>query len=119
MVGPNPSAPSRGYAPPGGRPGPGNPYAVPVRHVPPRRTVSSGIIGVLGTLAAIVVIAVVALSAFGTHGGAGGTASGGVAHRASRSAATASPLYKTGGLVPVDCRLPRIVPASAPSMKTF
>jgi predicted metalloprotease len=119
MVGPNPSVPSRGYAPPGGRPGPGNPYAVPVRHVPPRRTVSSGIIGALGTLAAIVVIAVVALSAFGTHGGVGGTASGGVAHRASRSAATASPLYKTGELTPVDCRLPRIAPGSAPSMKTF
>jgi uncharacterized protein len=119
MVGPNPSVPSRGYVPPGGRPGPVNPYALPVRHVPPRRTVGSGIVGALGTLAAIVVIAVVALSAFGGEGGADGTAPGGATRRASRSAATDNPLYKTGELTPVECRLPRIVPDSDPSMKRF
>jgi uncharacterized protein len=81
--------------------------------------IAGGIVGALGTLAAIAVVAVVALSAFGTHGGAGGTVSGGVARHASRTAATANPLYKTGELTPVGCRLPRIVPGSAPSMKGF
>src|SRR4051812_12132507 len=119
MVGPNPSVPSRGYPPSGGRPGPVNPYALPVRHVPPPRSVSSGIVAALGGLAAIVVIAVVVFAAFGTASGTGGPASGKVAHGASRSAATASPVYKTSELTPVNCRLPRIVPDDAPSMKGF
>ena len=119
MVGPNPSVPSRGNVPPGGRPGPANPYALPVRHVPARRSVGSGIVEALGSLAAIVVIAVVAFSVFGSDRVGDGATSPGVPHRASRSAATANPLYKTGELTPVSCRLPRIVPDSAPSMKGF
>src|SRR4051794_35008885 len=120
MVGPYQSVPPRGAAPPGARPGPANPYALPVRYVPPRRSVSSGLIGALGMVAAIVVIGVVAFSAFGGgDGGLGGSASGGVAHRASRSAATDNALYKTGELTAVECRLPRIVSGSGASMKDF
>lgn len=71
-------------------------------------------------VAAIVVIGVVAFSAFGGgDGGIGGSASGGVAHRASRSAATDNPLYATGELTAVECRLPHIVPGSGASMKGF
>jgi predicted metalloprotease len=75
---------------------------------------------VLGTVAAIVVIGVLALSAFGNgDGGIGGTPGGGTARSASRAAAVDSPLYATGALTPVGCRLPRIVAGSNLSMKAF
>ncbi|HEU5156921.1 MAG TPA: neutral zinc metallopeptidase [Streptosporangiaceae bacterium] len=119
MVGPNPSVPPRGYVPQGGRPGPANPYALPVRYSPPRRSAGSGVVGALGAVAAVMVIGVVALSAFAGDGGDDGTASGGVARRAGRATATGNPLYKTGELRPVPCRLPRIVPGSGASMKGF
>jgi uncharacterized protein len=107
-----------GY-PPGG-PGQANPYALPVRYVPPRRSIAGGIVGALGTVATIVVIGVLALQGFGNgNGGAGGGSGGGTTGRASRTAATNNPLYKTGSLTPVDCRLPRIVAGSNASMKIF
>jgi predicted metalloprotease len=78
------------------------------------------VVGALGTVATIVVIGVLALSAFGSgDGDIGGTPGAGAQGRASRSAATGNPLYETGALTPVACRLPRIVAGSNVSMKSF
>jgi predicted metalloprotease len=70
-------------------------------------------------VAAIVVIGVVALAVMGGGDDGSGTASGGAARRVSRSTVTANALYQTGSLTPMECRLPRIVPGSGRSMKTF
>src|SRR5918992_2969244 len=97
-----------------------NPYALPVRYLPRRRSVSGSVVGALGTVATIVVIGVLALSAFGSgDGDIGGTPGAGAQGRASRAAATGNPLYETGALNPVACRLPRIVAGSNVSLKSF
>jgi predicted metalloprotease len=96
-----------------------DPYALPVRYLPPRRSISGSVVGVLGTVAAIVVIGVLALAAFGGGNGGIGSSGGGTTSRVSRSAAVDSPLYRTGTLTAVGCRLPRIVAGSNLSMKAF
>jgi predicted metalloprotease len=107
-----------GYAP--GGPGQANPYGLPVRYVPPRRSLAGGIVGALGTVATLLVIGVLALQTFGGgNGGVGGNPGSSTTGRASRTAATSNPLYKTGSLTPIECRLPRIVAGSNVSMKSF
>jgi predicted metalloprotease len=119
MVGPSPPAPPRRFPRAGGRPAPANPYALPVRYAPRRRSATSGVVEALGAVAAIVVIGVLAMAAFGGRDGGAGTPGGPGARRVGRAVATGNSLYKTGELTPVPCRLPRIVPGSGSSMKDF
>jgi predicted metalloprotease len=80
-----------------------------------------GIAGALGLAASVVVIGVLGLSAFGAASRGGGVTSGGgrTPGKVSRAAAVDSPLYRTGALASVGCRLPRIAAGSSPSMERF
>ena len=135
-----------GYRPPYNRP-PNQQYAFPARPVARRRSGAGVVAGILGGLAFLFVVAIVGLSALahsaapptvssaGSDGGGTGTATGGGGTGGTGSGTdgggpsgattslgdpptTNSPLYGTGGLVRVGCRLPRIAPNST-SMGRF
>ncbi|HEX2313092.1 MAG TPA: neutral zinc metallopeptidase, partial [Thermomonospora sp.] len=84
----------------------------------PRRSLGGAVAGILGVVAAILVFAVLGLAAF-MDGGGVPRAFGGDAPRVSEEAATRSPLYRTGRLTPVNCRLPRIRAGDDGSMHRF
>src|SRR5439155_20945324 len=85
----------------------------------PRRTAGGVVIGTLGGVAALIVVGVLgfALAGNGHEGGAGGDASR--LRAGSRTAAFLSPLYRSGALARVDCRLPRIAAHDELSMQRF
>ncbi|MCW2917266.1 MAG: hypothetical protein JWN52_5334 [Actinomycetia bacterium] len=126
-------APQPGYPPPhGGAPQPGplpygqpwrppyQPYAVPVRRRPPRRSAAGSVVAGLGALATIFVAAILVMSVFGDRGKGTTTTPGSrSAPRSTRAQATDNELYQTGALTSVNCRLPRIVQGDTGSMKTF
>ncbi|WP_243714950.1 neutral zinc metallopeptidase, partial [Actinomadura bangladeshensis] len=141
---PGPPAPPYGRPPHGGPPYGGPPYGAPpprgpgygppaygqpqYRYVPmrppPRRSAGGTIAGIFGGLTALVVLAILGLAALGgTQDATGSTrtptsSGGGNAALSSKEKATNSPLYKTGPLTSVSCRLPQILP-SAESMRGF
>ncbi|WP_433332774.1 neutral zinc metallopeptidase [Spirillospora sp. CA-294931] len=99
----------------------GSPVHDPYRHGParrpPRRTAGGAIAGLVGTLAALAVAGILGYTALGPDDGARGT--GLRSERSvSREAATRSPLYATGTLTPVKCRLSVLSPGTA-SMRRF
>jgi predicted metalloprotease len=132
----------RRFAPPG-PPGPYAMYGPPrwyghARPLPPRRRGRSAagvLAGLFGLVAGLLVVAVLALAALGAQsgrgvggfggissggeGGEGGPGEGGQARPGTRSAAAASPLYRSGRLSPVSCRVPQIQPGSSASMNRF
>ncbi|SEG85921.1 hypothetical protein SAMN04489712_118108 [Thermomonospora echinospora] len=94
------------------------PYALPPRGRRPRRSLGGAVAGILGVVAAILVLAVLGLAAF-TDGGAVAARIRNDPAQIPAETATANPLYRTGPLTPVGCRLPRIRPGSDESMRRF
>ncbi|GAA2426544.1 hypothetical protein GCM10010191_43840 [Actinomadura vinacea] len=96
----------------------GTVYRYEPRRRPPRRAAGAAGAGILGGLAALVVGMVLGFAAFG--GDDGGLAASGPrpGSPVDRKAATESPLYGTGALTPVKCRVPAIQSGSD-SMRRF
>ncbi len=118
MAGPH-RTPSPPYlsAPPSEGPAPDYGYRRPARRT--RRTKGGLLIGVLGGAAALFVVAVVCfwLAGSGRHKSVGGD--GTTLRAGSRTAAVSGPLYRSGTLPQVPCRLPRIAEHDDASMRTF
>lgn len=116
--------PAPAPAPPYYRPAYGGPpqyYYQPPRR-PPRRTAGGLVVGLIGVVTALGVLAIVGISVIASlvddgpgRTGVPGARSG---QQVTRSTATANPLYRTGPLTPVRCRLPQIQPGAA-SMDRF
>jgi predicted metalloprotease len=77
------------------------------------------VVSTLGATAALAVVAVVAYSLAGRPHAAGAVGSGSHLHAGSRVAAMSSPLYRSGPLGTVACRLPKITAHDDASMRTF
>ena len=77
------------------------------------------IIGALGGAAALFVVAVVGFWLAGDGGGAGAGTGGSRLREGSKAAAFSSPLYRSGSLSRVECRLPKIAERDEHSMRTF
>ena len=90
----------------------------PPRHRP-RRGAGGLIVSVLGGAAALIVVAVVAFWLAGGHRQALAGNAGSRLRPGSRTAALDGPLYHSGPLTPVPCRLPRIAPDDEHSMLDF
>jgi predicted metalloprotease len=123
VAGPHRS-PSRGGGPapndppPGQwRPAPNYGYHRPARR--PRRTASGFVIATLGGVAALFVVAVLGFWLAGngqeTGAGAGGTR----LRSGSRTAAFSGPLYRSGALPSIECRMPKIADRDERSMQRF
>lgn len=95
-------------------------YALPPRR-PPRRTAGGAAVLAIGGLAAMFVIVILTMSAFGGGTGSepGTTTSQQRTGTVDRAVATANPLYRTGDLTPIGCRLPAITPGSDAAMDRF
>jgi uncharacterized protein len=115
---PTPTARRYGPGPQERRPPEATRYALPPRSRRPRRSLGGAVAGILGVVAAILVLAVLGLAAF-TDGGSVSERLRGGAPKVSAEAATANPLYRTGPLTPVGCRLPRIRQGADESMRRF
>jgi predicted metalloprotease len=85
----------------------------------PRRTAAGVVVSALGGAAALIVVAVVAFSLAGTHHAAGTGGTGSELRTGSRTAALAGPLYHSGALTSLGCRLPRIAAHDEGSMLGF
>jgi uncharacterized protein len=90
-----------------------------VRYAPPRRGPrAETVVGLLGALAALCVLTVVSAALFRGHGAElGGSAND--LRPGTRQAALDSPLYRSGPLGRVDCRVPRIRAGDERSMLRF
>ncbi|WP_245974201.1 neutral zinc metallopeptidase [Thermomonospora umbrina] len=95
-----------------------SPYRLPPRRPRPRRSLGGAVAGILGVVAAILVFAVLGLATFMENGGVT-VGLGGRAPEVKRETATHNPLYRTGRLTPVGCRLPGIEAGVDSSMERF
>jgi uncharacterized protein len=77
------------------------------------------VLATVGGLAALFVVAVVGFSLAGPSGKAGGKDAGSRLRSGSRAAALSGPLYRSGALSQVPCRLPRIAEHDEASMRRF
>jgi uncharacterized protein len=98
-------------------PGPDYGYRRPARR--PRRTASGVLIGTLGGVAALFVVAVLGFWLAGHDRPASAGGDGSRLRTGNRSAALAGPLYRSGALSRVPCRLPKIAEGDEESMRTF
>jgi len=99
------------------RPAPDYGYHRPARR--PRRTASGILIGVLGGFAALFVVGVVGFWLAGSDREPGGGTDGTRLRTGNKSAALSGPLYRSGSLSRVPCRLPKIAEHDEPSMQRF
>jgi uncharacterized protein len=99
------------------KPAPGYGYRRPVRR--PRRTAGGVIIGALGTVAALFVVAVLGFWLAGRGRPSSSGVEGTRLRAGSRTAALSGPLYRSGALPHVECRLPKIVEHDEQSMRRF
>lgn len=122
MAGPHRSSSRGATVPQAARPESAHPapdygYRRPARR--PRRTASGVIIGTLGAAAALFVVAVVGFWLAGDVKRSPVGADGGRLHAGSRTAALSGPLYHSGSLSRVECRLPKIAEHDEASMRRF
>ncbi|GAB3987935.1 neutral zinc metallopeptidase [Actinoallomurus acanthiterrae] len=92
----------------------------PPRRPPRRRSAAGTIVGALGGVAGLCTVAIVAYSLAGPdRPAAGADTAQGPSRAGSRQAAFAGPLYRSGALDPVGCRLPAIRKDDEDSMRGF
>jgi uncharacterized protein len=92
-------------------------YRRPARR--PRRTATGVVLAALGGLAALFVVAVLGFSLAGTASKAGAGGGGTRLRSGSKQAALSGPLYRSGALSRVECRLPKIAEKDEGSMRRF
>jgi predicted metalloprotease len=107
------------HTPPSGpwRPAPDYGYHRPARR--PRRTASGVVIGALGGVAALFVVAVVGFWLAGSSREQGAGAEGSRLRAGNKTDALSGPLYRSGALPRVECRLPKIAEHDDRSMLKF
>jgi uncharacterized protein len=115
---PSPSGPAPHTPPAGPSPRSQNyGYHRPARR--PRRTASAVVIGALGSVAALFVVAVVGFWLAGSGREPGAGTDGTRLRAGSKTEALSGPLYRSGALPRVECRLPKIAEHDDPSMRKF